>query len=578
MRYKKIGGGLLAAVGDVEEDGPKELAMHTRTLGMAAVVGNQKPPRAIVFIHCTESADLQEFSVDGVKLNQQRGAIRTALLPIGQLAALSESSKVKRIIASRPLKPRLDVALPKVKISTFKNTSGLNGTGVVIGIVDTGIDPNHPDFQGRISRIWDQTVSGPGVAEGNYGLELTGPLITASRDSDGHGTHVAGIAAGAGATYEGVAPGAQLVIVKTSFQDAHIADGIRYVFRVAEELGLPAVVNLSLGGHFDPHDGTDSLSQIIDDESGPGRIVCCAAGNEGSDDIHGQLSLGTPATRSFKCFVPGADVGKAMLNGWYPGTGKLEISIVSPSGLSTPFQPVISTGNFEKRYTLGAARIIVQTPPVDPENNDHSFYVEIRRKNSSVPVPTGNWEVRVKNTATLTGTLHVWALDDQQAPRVLIKGSGVKDSHKVGSPGCASTAVTVGAFVTRTEWTDVNGIAQEVGMTVNSIAEFSSEGPLRSGARKPDVTAPGAMIVSCLSADSDPAEATILDAGHFAEAGTSMACPVITGVVALLLQRNPAMTPVEVKAALKTASRIPNKPAGAFHPKWGFGLLDGSRL
>jgi subtilisin family serine protease len=125
--------------------------------------------------------------------------------------------------------------------------------------------------------------SGPGVAEGSYGLELSGASNESSKDTDGHGTHVAGIAAGAGAKYGGVAPKATLVIVKTDFQDAQIAEGIRYVFRVAGELGLPAVVNLSLGGHFDAHDGSDSLSQLINQESGPGRIVCCAAGNEGSD-------------------------------------------------------------------------------------------------------------------------------------------------------------------------------------------------------------------------------------------------------------------------------------------------------
>lgn len=140
----------------------------------------------------------------------------------------------------------MDKALAKVKLPGFRSSEGLSGDGVIVGIVDTGIDPNHPDFVGRILRIWDQTVSGPGVAEGSFGLELTGPLISASRDTDGHGTHVAGIAAGAGTKFSGVAPKANFVIVKTSFQDAHIADGIRYIFRVAEQPGRPAVVNLSL--------------------------------------------------------------------------------------------------------------------------------------------------------------------------------------------------------------------------------------------------------------------------------------------------------------------------------------------
>ena len=578
MKYRKISGALLTAFEDLQEAGPTALALHTRTLGMAPVLGTQKPPRAIVFIHCDDTANLDSMSDGGLIMNQRRGRVRTALLPLDMLGELSDSAKVKHIVASRLMKPCMDKALAKVKVPAFRSTSGLSGDGVIVGVVDTGIDPNHPDFAGRILRIWDQTVSGPGVAEGSFGLELTGPLIAASRDTDGHGTHVAGIAAGAGTKFSGVAPKANYVIVKTSFQDAHIADGIRYIFRVAEELGRPAVVNLSLGGHFDPHDGTDSLCQIIDDETGPGKIVVCAAGNEGSDDIHARLKLGAPATRKLKFFVPGGVVSTATLNGWYPGTGKLEISVTSPAGLSTPFQAVIATGNFQKSRTLGGVRVITQTPPKDLENNDHNFTVEIRQGSGGTPLPTGNWELRVRNTVSISGNLDVWTLDDQISPTVVFRGTGVSDSHKIGSPGSSLNAVTVGAFVTRNKWKDINGVVEEVEMDLNKPADFSSEGPLRNETEKPDVTAPGAMIVSCLSADSDPDVSTILDAGHFAEAGTSMACPFVSGIVALLLERNPAMTPTDVKAALKTASRIPGKTAGTFDRKWGFGLLDGARL
>ena len=132
--------------------------------------------------------------------------------------------------------------------------------------------------------------------------------------------------------------------------------------------------------------------------------------------------------------------------------------------------------------------------------------------------------------------------------------------------------------MTRNEWKDINGVVDAIQMDLNKPADFSSEGPLRNETEKPAVTAPGAMIVSCLSADSDPDVATILDADHSAEAGTSMACPFVSGIIALLLERNPAMTPTDVKTALKTASRIPGKTAGTFDRKWGFGLLDGARL
>lgn len=578
MKYRKIGPGLLAAFDDLQSEGAPALAAHTRTLGLASVAGTQKTPGAIVFVHCDAEAGLDSLAGAGIRVNQARGRVRTAILPLEKLGDLSDHPKVRRILASRLLRPRMDVAVQKVGLPKFSRATSLTGEGVVIGVVDSGIDPKHPDFAGRILRIWDQTLSGPGVAEAGYGLELSGNQLTASRDRNGHGTHVAGIAAGAGSHFPGVAPRAELVIVKTTFQDAHIADAIRYVFRLARELGRPAVVNLSLGGHADAHDGTDSLSQIIDDESGPGRIVCCAAGNEGRDNIHARLALAAAATHTLRFVVPANAVQSAELNGWYPGSGKLEVSITAPNGFATPFQPVITTGNFLRKYDLAGARVVIETPGKDPDNGDHHFAVRIRNSSAGAAAHAGNWQLRVKNASPVAGPLDVWALDDQDAPQVAFSDSHVADSLKIGSPGSAAGAVTVGAFVTKNAWKDIDGKDQAVGLALDEMAPFSSKGPLRNNRRKPDVVAPGAMIVSCLSADSAPPRAQIVDAAHVTEAGTSMATPFVSGVIALLLERDPQQDPAATKGALKAVSRIPRKPAGTFDAKWGFGLLNAVKL
>ena len=577
MKYKKLAAGLLAALEDLQTEGRPALIMRTRTLGVASVTHTQKRPGVIVFVHCDKDAKVEGLASE-VRLNQTQGAVRTAYLPLEKVGDLSEDPKVKRIVASRKLKPSMDVASPRVGVPKFVKKSGLTGEGVIVGIIDSGIDPNHTDFRGRILRIWDQNVSGPGVAEGGYGLELSGVQLTASRDRDGHGTHVAGIAAGAGSKFPGVAPAAQLVIVNTSFQDAHIADGIRYIFRIAKELSRPAVVNLSLGGHSDPHDGSDSLAQIINEESGPGRIVCCAAGNEGDDNIHSRVQLGAPAIRAVRFKIPADTVGIAELNGWYPGKGKLEISVTAPNGFSTPFQPVIATGKFLKKFELRGARVTIETPDKDPDNGDHHFSVSIRGATATKRAPGGKWALRVKNSAALSGFLDVWALDDQDSPQVIFSDRNVSDSMKIGSPGTAGSAITVGAFVTRNAWKDVDGKSQEVEMTLDDIASFSSEGPARDNAKKPDVTAPGAMIASGLSDDSAAEREDIIDRTHVLGAGTSMATPFITGVIALLLERKPTLDPAAAKTALRKVSKIPGKAAGSFDPKWGFGLLDASKL
>lgn len=277
------------------------LIPHSHVLGLQSVREEAKPLRVVVSLECDPDAALDGTLGEGVELNQGGRRIRTAIVPFDELQRLSMHPAVKRIVPATRLRPCLNLAQAKVEVPQFRTEHSLTGKDVVVGVVDSGIDPLQPAFSGRIERIWDQTMlGGAGVPEGGYGVEFTNSgmsMATLSRDTEGHGTHVTGIAAGK----EGVAPEARIVMVKTDFQDAHIIDGIQYVFRVARDLGLPAVVNLSLGGHFDAHDGTDPMSIAIEEESGPGRIVCCAAGNEGDDDLHARFNVNEGAVRAVPC-------------------------------------------------------------------------------------------------------------------------------------------------------------------------------------------------------------------------------------------------------------------------------------
>lgn len=578
MQPEKISPGLLLALQDYEVEGREGLIPHKQTLGIVSITNSLKRSRAVVFIYCDEQAELDHLAQYGIQVNQSTGRVRTAFLPLESLDPLSEDPAVHRIKPSRYLHPLMDVAPGKVNLPQFKASSELSGQGVILGIVDSGIDPNHPAFQGRILQIWDQTLPGSGVTEGSYGIELTGTQLTTSRDEEGHGTHVAGIAGGVDETYGGVATGAEYVIVKSDFQDAHIADGIRYIFRVAGELQRPAVVNLSLGGHADAHDGSDSLSQIIDSESGAGRIVCCAAGNEGNDNIHGQTTIAPGKLNTMRFNVPATGVRIAFLNGWYPGSNTFEISLRSPGGFVTPYQKVIAEGNPVKEYSLPDANVQIVTPGPDPANDDHNFFVQIRGAGRSFFVKGGIWQLRVRNTSTTDGRLDVWTLDGSPSPQVLFTGTSVEDAIKVGSPGAAKSAITVASYTTKVQYTDIDGIVREVGLTLDDISDFSSEGPLRDGTQKPDLAAPGAMIVSALSADSGVSRGEMVNSKYVVKAGTSMATPFIVGIVALLLERDPSLEPAVVKELLQENSLIPGREPGTFDPKWGFGLIDAAQL
>lgn len=581
MKFEKIAPGLMAAFEDYQREGRSGLSRHTRSLGVLSAEDSPKPPRAVVFIHCDPQVSLQHLADYHIRINQPAGRVRTAFLPVESLELLSEEPAIQRIVPSRYMRLLMDVAPDRVNLPAFRASSGLNGNGVIVGVVDTGIDPNHPAFAGRILRTWDQVLPGPGVVEGDYGVELTESLLTVSRDTHGHGTHVAGIAAGAGDRLGGVAPGAELVIVKTDLQDAHVADAVRYIFRVAREMGRPAVVNLSLGGHDDAHDGSDSLSQIIDGESGPGRIVCCAAGNEGDDNIHAQTVVRHRGRRTIRFRVPGSSgfdaIRMVILNGWYSGSDRIKVAVQSPGGFQTPFQDVITDGPPWKNHHLPDCRVRIVTPGPDLSNGDHNFWIEVFHPSDPLlPITPGTWRLRLRGTSVVDGRVDIWALGSSQGLDVVFSGRSVADSHKIGSPGAATSAVTVASYTTKVRWTDVDGISQEIGWDLDEVSDFSSEGPLRNGAQKPDVAAPGAMIAAPLSADSSVARSYMVAPGYRVNGGTSMAAPFITGVVALLLQDKRALDPQQVKAFLRQHSLIPgsDQPAGTFDPKWGFGLIN----
>lgn len=579
MRHEKLSPGLLLAFEDFQREGQEALIPQMKMLSIIPPKNNFKPTRSVVFLYCDEQADLSHLSQYGIVVNQNTGHVRTAFLPIESLDALSEEPSIQRIKPSRKLELRMEVAKTAVRIPEFtRKNKALTGKGVIIGIIDSGIDPKHPAFAKRILRIWDQTLpSGPGVTEGKYGAELTGSLLTISQDTNGHGTHVAGIAAGADTTYGGIAPEAELIIVKSDLIEGHIADAVRYIFRVAREMGRPAVVNMSLGGHFDAHDGSDSLSKIIDSETGAGRIVCCAAGNEGNDNIHGQAIVSGGKTHTMRFNVPFNQTGIALLNGWYSSDGQMEVSLRSPNGFVTPFQPIIAQGNYTKDYILQDSRVQIATPGRDKANSDYNFMVQIRGAGSgnfNMPVPGGIWQLRVKNTSSKNVRLDVWSLDGS----VLFTGKSVTDAVKIGSPGCAKTAITVASYTTKVKYVDIDRKPQEFGFILNDVSDFSSEGPLRNNIQKPDVTAPGAMIISALSSYANFDRSMIINSKFVALMGTSMATPFVSGLVALLLQRNPKLDPAAIKELLKKHSSIPGKPAGTFDNKWGFGLINAENL
>ncbi|GAB4227460.1 MAG: hypothetical protein Kow00121_56150 [Elainellaceae cyanobacterium] len=600
MQYDKLGPGLSSLVEAYQQGGKAALRGSFQELGVVASEADYKVARISVTIECDEDADLESLSQYGIRINQPQGSIRTAFLPVNRLDELSEHPAVFYIHPARYSDFTMDVAASTVELPAFVNRTGLTGKGVIIGIVDSGIDPKHPAFRGRILSIWDQTAPGSGVAGiGAYGFEYTGSQIVGSRDVIGHGTHVAGIAAGAEVPYRGVAPEANLVIVKTDLKDTSVMDGVRYVFAKARAAKQPAVVNLSLRSHFNPHDGTDIMSRLVDSESGAGRIVCAAAGNDGGEGdtggvrLHAEIPLRQGISEQVIFSIPGssadAPLSLVSLTGWYARQDTIEVAVTSPSGFSTSTtSPEASNNPNLKRYRLEGKYIVeIETPRRRRTigNGDKNVVIRIskigRTDSNPIPIDRGFWKLRIRGTTVVKGLIDIWATNDSPTSNIQFVSplKFLTDRKKIGSPGAAAQAITVAAFTTRTQWPRKNGTIQTAsGVTKGEIASFSSPGPARDGQPKPDLAAPGAFLISALSRDSKPDPIYIVNDYYRANAGTSMSTPFIAGVVALLLQRNSQLTPEQVKAILRKASQIPGQATGAFDPMWGYGLIDMSKI
>ena len=239
----------------------------------------------------------------------------------GSLSALADHPGVEIIEAGRQLAPMLSTSVTETRADRVRQgPDGLDGSGVVIGIIDFGFDLSlddfrHPDGTSRVAFLWDQSLQ-PVDGEASparfpYGVEYDRAAMDGMLASDppthmvrhepfarSHGTHVAGIATGSGRSHDadfpantcvGVAPGATIVFVQpeagdasTTFTDSvHVAEAVSYIFEKANELGLPCVINMSLGQNGGSHDGESLVERAIDrllEE--PGRAIVLAAGDE----------------------------------------------------------------------------------------------------------------------------------------------------------------------------------------------------------------------------------------------------------------------------------------------------------
>ncbi len=347
------------------------------------------------------------------------GDVATVTAPLSRIDELGKLPGVRRVELGLPLKPLLNLSAAEIRAVEAHGSAkppypvgGATGKGAVIGIIDTGIDLTHPDFKNddgttRVKALWDQNDSGGPRPDGyNYGTEWSEAAINAGptreRDDVGHGTHVAGIAAGNGRasnnvatryTYVGIAPEADILVVNSRFDTPSVVDAANWIFNRAAAMGEPAVVNLSLGAQYGGHDGTYDLDRALAALSGPGRIVVAAAGNEGGTGIHAKAVIPAGGTVqvpfSIGNYTPGpvANDDQVYTEAWFP-TANLTFKMTSPRNHSVgPVGP-----NSEAGLNTEDGLVYVQNG-TSSEAPTRYCYLDIRDQSAtSPPAPeSGRW-------------------------------------------------------------------------------------------------------------------------------------------------------------------------------------------
>jgi len=548
----------------------------------------------------------QILRISGVEVNTHVGSFTTVRCPLSRLGLLANLAGVRRLHAAGKCKLLLDrsaveVGATQVRQVVPPNFAGRAGAGVLIGIVDSGVDLHHGDFcrpdkSTRIVSAWDQTTKGIPPAGFTYGTEWTAADINAQRstmrDYVGHGTHALGIAAGDGSranpgkqafVFVGMAPEADLCVVDTDLQATSIVDGVNYIFQVAQKLHEPAVVNLSLGTQDGPHDGTYALDQMIQALTGPGKIVVAAAGNDGDTALHGAADVGGGA-QTLDLEVPaytaldGAVNDYIILGGWYRGTDDVALEITTPDG--THLGP-IAPGDSLVGQDTPDGYLNIYNATTSPSNGDHEIYAEIFDATAAKPPKAGEWSVRL-TPISVSGPGHVdLYLSDQflGGGSVLSSwGAGAVSGGVVTAPGDADSVICVGAYTTKACWDSKDGHTYCFNPipTEGAIAGFSSQGPRRDGVLKPDLAGPGFGVASAMSADAQFETPYITpDGAHVVQAGTSFATPHVTGTVALLLSQ-PVYAhagPGYLLSRIKQTARSDGFTGAIPNPVWGYGKL-----
>ena len=551
----------------------------------------------------------EEIEKMGCKVRSRSGNILSIRAEVGALEKLVKSEKIIEIDAARKVGvPELKDAVKDVNADYVHQgldiPFGLNGEGVIVGVADWGFDYTHPVFYDtlmqnyRIIGAWDQfRTAGNPPAGFDYGVELTTmeDLLAAECDTNNiydkgyHGTHVASIAAGAGAgtDYRGVAFGSELLFGTWLVDEANVMDTYVWMKNVAKERNKRLVINNSWGVYsFGYMDGTSMLDEFIENMSNEDSVVfVSSAGNNGNTQFHLKAVFEEQDTvrSEFKFDLPQSSsrhywgetvslAGDSLAN----FSAKIEIyskewnllyesEFLSADGSVIP-ETVVALSDTDSLIYRASSRLGTNARPLMDWEVGFTNHNTTCHAVLVIAAPQGI--VHAWNIACLTTGVGNWGLPFVWHTAGYIAGDS---EYAVSEPGLGQGVITVAA----------HKAGKRNSSAPSNIASFSSYGPNLFEWLKPEISAPGQLVVSAISsfATEPPTPKTTVEFNGkeypFATlSGTSMSSPMVSGIVALILQANPNLTPLQIKEVLTSTARADAYTEEVPNYVWGYGKAD----
>ena len=556
----------------------------------------------VELILLTNGQFLQNADVQGIEITKLLGGYAVVLLPEERVEDFLDTPGI--LYAELPTRVFTTVEYGRAsscisnRPSAGSNPGNLNGTGVLVGIIDSGIDYTHPDFCNedgttRITALWDQS-SDKGTPPEGYLLgtlyldsQINGALkektpekrrqIVPETDLSGHGTHVAGIAAGNGRAsegkYRGVAYESGILAVKLAevrrgsaaiSGTARLMEAVDFCVRFAMERNQPLALNLSYGTREGAHNGRSLLETYLNTVASMAKcVICVGTGNDGVGRTHAGGILKDDEPLALEIAVEGQE-NSLELELWNNYMDEFDAELTAPDGETATFrfgegEPVTAFGS---AFLYSATGKTVRLGTVTAEGfwSAPTMYQNLCELRLSLTATeerlgVGVWKLTLRPIKIVEGSFDIWILQGEESGNT---GFVEPDSYRTLTiPSTAEGVISVGAYN--------YGNLQ--------VASFSGRGTAReSGRMKPDLIAPGVDVMSCAPGG-----------GYTLRSGTSMATPFVTGGAALLLQwgivegNDPFLYGEKLRAYLLSGSQrlqgeeYPNPLAG-----WGRLCVDDS--